>query len=141
MLTGLRLATLVAVASAAASAPAPAESPPGAPVYSLVIARANWRAFAFVPALLIVETMPDRSKKVSFWTRGGSSRANFRCIGGSAFSDLAWHPAGPGVEMEGDAICADVTEIMRLPSSLSEVAPIQVPSPRELRRHLWRQKH
>ena len=94
-----------------------------------------------VPALLIVETMPDRSKKVSFWTRGGSSRANFRCIGGSAFSDLAWHPAGPGVEMEGDAICADVTEIMRLPSSLSEVAPIPVPSPRELRRHLRRRTH
>ena len=183
----LRLATLVAVASAAASAPVSAEFAPSAPVYSLVIARAQIRTRSAVPldcgdavcidsaygasfdhvrtlagptieeplgallvshmpqrdvpALLIVETLPDKSKKESFWTRDGSSRPHHLCIGGSAFSDLGWHPVGPGVEREDDVVCADMTEIMALPSSLSEAVPLRVLGPREARRHMRRQKH
>jgi hypothetical protein len=94
-----------------------------------------------VPMLLVVQTMPDRSPEVVAWSRGGSSRANFRCIEAAAFARLGWNPAGPGIEMEGDAVCADVSEISKLPSSLSEAVPIQVLSPRELRRSLRRQKH
>jgi len=87
-----------------------------------------------VPALLVVETLPDKSRKVAFWAPDGSSRAQFRCIGGSAFRELAWHPAGPDIEMEGDAVCVDVSEIVKLPSSLSQITPIRALSPRVLRR-------